>query len=91
MKFWLITAAVGVAIVLAGCSSQDAPRQVAASHAGTSGATELDPSTWVSVMPAVREYFYYRKKAILSGDSQVLWNRYPDPETGCRPEDRCQY
>lgn len=29
------------------------------------------------LMPTVREYFYYRKKAVISGDVNVLWARYP--------------
>lgn len=43
-----------------------------------SGFVEPDPDTWVMLMPAVREYFYYRKQAMLAGDVEVLWARYPE-------------
>ena len=36
-----------------------------------------DPNTWVMLMKPVREYFYYRKQAVISGDIQALWKRYP--------------
>jgi hypothetical protein len=32
------------------------------------GFSEPDPHTWVMIMPAVREYFYYRQKAIISNN-----------------------
>ena len=41
-----------------------------------------DPTTWVMLMKPVREYFYYRKKAVVSGDIQALWNRYPPLSQG---------
>ncbi len=37
-----------------------------------------DPQTWVMLMPVVREYFYYRQKAIYSNDIEELWMRYPE-------------
>ena len=44
--------------------------------------TEPDPETWVMLMPAVREYFYYRKKAVIAGSVEVLWTRYPELKVG---------
>jgi hypothetical protein len=38
---------------------------------------EPDPATWVMLMKPVREYFYYRKKAVVSGKVEILWDRYP--------------
>lgn len=35
------------------------------------------PAAAVALLPAVREYCYYLKKAILAGDVGVLWARYP--------------
>jgi hypothetical protein len=46
------------------------------------GFVEPEPEIWVDVMPAVREYLYYRKKAVVSGDVSVLWKRYPDLKQG---------
>jgi uncharacterized lipoprotein NlpE involved in copper resistance len=43
-------------------------------------------------MKPVREYLYYRTKAVLNKDIQVLWDRYPnlqnniDPKTGVNHE-----
>jgi hypothetical protein len=48
----------------------------------TTGFTEPIPEVWVDVMPAVREYLYYRKKAVVAGDVEVLWKRYPDLKQG---------
>lgn len=40
--------------------------------------TEPDPETYVMVLPAVLEYFHYRKKAILSGNPEDVWEHYPE-------------
>ncbi|MEA3327850.1 MAG: hypothetical protein U9R53_11190 [Chloroflexota bacterium] len=42
--------------------------------------TEPDPETYVSLMPPILEYFYHRKEAVLSGDLQAFYRRYPDLE-----------
>jgi hypothetical protein len=39
---------------------------------------EPDPETYVMVLPAVLEYFYYRKKAMISGNVEELWTQYPE-------------
>lgn len=36
----------------------------------------------MDVMPAVREYLYYLKKAVVSGDLSELWERYPNLKQG---------
>ena len=33
-------------------------------------------------MPAVREYFYYRQKAIISNDIDKLWTHFPELQNG---------
>jgi hypothetical protein len=43
---------------------------------------ELDPETWVKVMPAVREYLYFRKKSIIAGNVEILWKQYPELKQG---------
>ena len=40
--------------------------------------SELDPETYVTLMPAIREYFYYRKQAVISGSTEELWQHYPE-------------
>jgi len=48
----------------------------------------------VGLETAVLEYFYHRKKALLAGDPQLLWKRYPelaqggDPQSGVNDEGR---
>jgi hypothetical protein len=42
------------------------------------GFKEFDPGNWARLSPAVLEYLYYRKKAVLTGDVGVLWAQYPD-------------
>lgn len=37
-----------------------------------------DPETYVMLMPAVREYFYYRKQAVISGEMDTFWSLYPN-------------
>lgn len=54
--------------------------------------SELDPETYVTLMPAIREYFYYRKQAVISGNTEELWQHYPglsqdiDVEAGINAE-----
>ena len=42
--------------------------------------TEPDPETYVSLMTPVLEYFHFRKQAVLSGDLNAFYQRYPDLE-----------
>ena len=49
---------------------------------GIAGFVEPDPDTWVMLMPAVQEYFYYRKKAVIAADIHGLWEHYPELENG---------
>jgi hypothetical protein len=44
--------------------------------------TQSEPDTWVMLMPAVQEYFYYRKQAVVTGNIKVLWERYPALQNG---------
>lgn len=39
---------------------------------------EPDPETYAAIMPVIREYFYYRKQAIISGSTEQLFSRYPE-------------
>lgn len=48
----------------------------------TAGFVDPEPGIRVDLRPAVREYFYYRKKAIVSSDVSVLWERFPHLEQG---------
>jgi hypothetical protein len=45
------------------------------------GFTEPDPETHVMVLPAVPEYFYFRKIAMISGEPEILWAQYPEIKT----------
>jgi len=40
-----------------------------------------DPEIYVELMPVIREYFYYRKQAVLKSEMDVLYDRYPALET----------
>ena len=42
--------------------------------------TAPEPETYVNPMPAVLEYFHFRKQAVLSGDLNTFYQRYPDLE-----------
>jgi hypothetical protein len=53
--------------------------QAVATIAGSFG---TEAPTNVSLMPAVREYCYYLKQAIVSGNVGVLWQRYPALQQG---------
>jgi len=39
---------------------------------------EPDPGLYVELMPAIREYFYLRKQAMLLNDSTDFYENYPD-------------
>ncbi len=43
---------------------------------------DMDSQTFMAFMPVVREYFYYRKKAILANSVEVLWARFPGLKQG---------
>lgn len=43
---------------------------------------EPEPEIYVSIMPAVLEYFFFRKQAVLSGDLNTFYQRYPELEFG---------
>jgi hypothetical protein len=49
-----------------------------ASLANTSEFIEPDSETFVSLYPALLEYFYYRKQAVIRGDVQELWANFPE-------------
>ncbi|MFM6899150.1 MAG: hypothetical protein ACKPKF_18345, partial [Microcystis panniformis] len=46
--------------------------------ASTSSFTEPDPETFVALMPALREYFYYRKQAVITSNIEELWTHFPE-------------
>lgn len=46
------------------------------------GFIEPDPSTFVKILPSLVEYFYYKKQAMIAGDPEILWKRYPDLKQG---------
>lgn len=43
----------------------------------SAGFVEPEPELYVELMPAVREYFHYRKQAVISGSTSALFSRYP--------------
>lgn len=42
---------------------------------------EPEPDVYVSVLPAVLKYFYYRKQAIISRNVEGIWEEYPELRT----------
>lgn len=80
---------------LFGCNSNQknqTPDKQSQVKSGNEGFIEPEPSEWVNYIKPVREYFYYRTNAVLKGDIQILWDRYPDlrnnpdPKTGVNNE-----
>ncbi len=61
------------------------PASIASMPVAAQGFAEPDPETWVMLMKPVREYLYYRKQAVISGDPQILWDRYPAMAFGRDP------
>ena len=70
-----------VVIVLASCVPNDLNIQTVSPDNST-GFIKPDPETFVALMPAVREYFYYRKKAVTSGNIEELWAQFPELKDG---------
>ncbi len=52
-----------------------APTQPASCFAA--GFSAPDPQTFTELMPAVLEYLYYRKRAVISGETREFLDRYP--------------
>ncbi|OAB44812.1 hypothetical protein [Paenibacillus glacialis] len=42
------------------------------------GFVEPEPSDWVKYTKSVREYMYYRTKAVVNKDINILWEHYPE-------------
>ncbi len=61
-----------VLAALAACAPT-AERDPARTPAG-----EIDPATFVVVDPIVREYLHHRKRAVIAGDPEILFRRYPE-------------
>lgn len=51
-----------------------------------SGFIEPEPADYVQLAPVVWEYFYHRKDAVLSGNLNAFYVRYPDLAAGADPE-----
>jgi hypothetical protein len=49
--------------------------------------TEPDPETYVNLMQTLREYFYYRKQAVITGELDPFYERYPALDDGENVED----
>jgi hypothetical protein len=58
-------------------STQTPPTPPKATPLALSDFSDPDPEIYVSLMPAIREYFYYRKQAVISGNSEELLQHYP--------------
>lgn len=41
-----------------------------------------DPETYVSLMPVIREYFFYLKQAVITGEIDTFFQHYPELQTG---------
>ena len=59
-----------IAVILMAACSSDRTGAIAAPQAG--GFVEPEPDTFVVFMPAIREYFYYRKAAVIAGAVGVI-------------------
>jgi len=42
------------------------------------GFVRPDLTTFTKIAEPVREYFYYRKQAVITGNVRVIWAHYPD-------------
>lgn len=44
----------------------------------STGFIEPDPETYVSILPVINEYFYHRKQAVITGNPEDLFTKYPE-------------
>lgn len=69
-------------ILFTSCSSDNLSAPSSSSgitpSSNISGFVEPDPETFVALMPALREYFYYRKRAVITGKIEELWSHFPE-------------
>ena len=84
-RFWLVLIALLTACSPNGLSSVTGTAGPSAisnnptsAPASTSSFTEPDPETFVALMPALREYFYYRKQAVITSNIEELWTHFPE-------------
>lgn len=69
------------AILLASCVSSNSNIQTVKPDNSTEF-IEPDPDTFVALMPELREYFYYRKQAVTTGNIEELWEQFPELRNG---------
>jgi len=78
----IFTVLVVSIILFASCSPDNLSAPTSSSSITTSsnisGFIEPDPGTFVALMPALREYFYYRKQAVITGNIEKLWAHFPE-------------
>ena len=78
----LFTVLVVSVFFLVSCSPSSIPAPTSVPRVVTSSSTsdfiEPAPETFVTFMPTVLEYFYYRKQAIITNNIEALWKQYPE-------------
>ncbi len=78
----LFTILVASIIFLASCSSNNSLAPTSSPNVttslSTSGFIEPDPEIYVALMPALREYYYYRKQAVITNNIEELWAQFPE-------------
>lgn len=65
---WRVIALVSLLLVLGGCRSSATPQPIPSNEIVLPGS---------AISTAVNEYFFYRKRAIIARDAELLWTRYP--------------
>lgn len=58
-----------------GCQGSTTHNNIQLSHSYEFSEPSLDE--WATFIKPIREYMYYRTQAVLVGDVQLLWDRYP--------------
>jgi hypothetical protein len=75
VRSMLITGALCLMLMVSGCAAKSAVQQEPPLPPGAP--TGMEQTTAQQFMPVVNGYFYYRKKAVVAGDVEILWKQYP--------------
>ncbi|MCD4674312.1 MAG: hypothetical protein K8R77_16745 [Anaerolineaceae bacterium] len=91
MKTLSFIYALLVSVVMVSClpinsantpSSNSSLETPSSTPATTTDFIEPDSETFVSLMPTIKEYLYFRKKSVISGDTKDLWENFPELREG---------
>jgi hypothetical protein len=80
VRSWLTTGGFCLILMVSGCAAKSAVKQEPPLPPGAPNG--MEQATAQQFKPIVNRYFGYRKKAVVAGDVEILWQEYPALKQG---------